>query len=252
MGQVLLSPAGTVLEEMARHGAVLRPSGADQVPKTGQFVYLVANRSDVLQLGKGDGARVRKCARGGLAGKHNKAFICAVGELVLGGKNSYALVDVGSKERASEVEGLLHRAIGVATNRDGATLIAGIPGRSIGAIHQGLWTRVRSHESYQMLDAVERQMADELFEVVTYATIKIRRTSGRVISSCQGDNLEGNILQNAGRCHLTNVFSKLTGQYLRYGKHLLSPTEFAARKADYVHSSCGGRPFVISNVPGLE
>lgn len=75
-------------------------------------------------------------------------------------------------------------------------------------------------------------MAEELFEFVTFATAKISRTSG-VVSSRQGDNLEGNILACVGKRYLINVFQKLTLTYFRYGKHRLSDEEFEAAKFEY-------------------
>ncbi len=239
-------PAARAVAEMARLGGLLRPAAAEDIPP-GEYVYLVSNGENVLQLGKGDQIRVRKCTRGGLAGKHNKAFICAVGELVLGRPNSYVLLRVPSKDHADAIEEQLHRHLGIVRNRDGATLIAGINERSIIGIHQALWARAKVTDSYRALEPVEQQMAEEMFELVTYATSRVLRSSGKVVSSVQADNLEGNILMNLGRQYLTNVFMRLTRQYLRYGPtHRLTDAQFAERKRKYAYTPKGAS-FVVSN-----
>lgn len=240
-------PASLALAEMTQLGNVLYPSRTAEVPE-GEFVYLVRNGEDVLQLGKGDGTRVRKVMRGGLAGKHNKAFVCAIGELVLGRPNGYALLPVPSKAEADAIEERLHRRLGIARNREGATLIGGIEARSITGLHEALWARAKTTDAYRALDPVERLMAEELFELVTYATTRVRRSSGNVISSRQGDNLEGNILMNVGRRYLANVFTKLSGDYLRYGPgHRLTDEEFANAKRGYAYVPTG-RPFDVTNL----
>lgn len=86
-------------------------------------------------------------------------------------------------------------------------------------------------------------MSEELFEIVTYARTKIHRTS-RIVTSCQGDNLEGNILSCVEKRYLINVFQKLTNSYLRYGKHRMSDEEFEAAKLRY-HYEPRRAPFEI-------
>ncbi|HZH13877.1 MAG TPA: hypothetical protein VE057_05900 [Archangium sp.] len=244
------SPASLALAEMAKLGSVYHPSCADEVP-VGEFVYLVSNGENILQLGKGDNDRVKKCTRGGLAGKHNKAFICAVGELVLGRPNSYALLRVQSKDCADVIEKKLQTDLGITRNKDGATLITGVDARSIVGIHEALWTRAKSTNAYRALDSVEQLMVEEMFEIATYATSRILRSSGRLISSKQADNLEGNILMNLGRRHLANIFMKLTGQYLRYrSTHRLTDDEFASMKFGYTYVP-KEQPFVVTNTAGL-
>lgn len=247
MGSLAAStPASLTMAAMAKLGPVLRPTRADAVPN-GEFVYLVANGENILQLGRGDGARVRKCTRGGLAGKHNKAFICAVGEMVLGSPNSYALLKVPSKDDADAIEERLLAALGITRNRDGATLVVGIAARSIAGIHEALWNQAKDTDAYRALDSVEQLMAEEMFEMATYATSRVLRRSGKVVPSTQADNLEGNILMNLGRSHLANVFMKLTGRYLRYGpKHLLTEDAFQNMKSRYTYTP-RGQPFVVSN-----
>lgn len=235
---------------MAKLGSVFHPSCADEVP-VGEFVYLVWNGENILQLGKGDNDRVRKCTRGATAGKHNKAFICAVGELILGMPNSYSLLRVPSKDHADAIEGKLQAGLGITRNKDGATLITGINARSITGLHEALWTLAKNTNSYRALDSVEQLMAEEMFEIATYATSRVLRSSGKVIPSKQADNLEGNILMNLGRRHLANIFMTLTGQYLRYGpKHRLTDDEFASVKSTYSYVP-KGQPFVVSNIAGL-
>jgi hypothetical protein len=89
-------------------------------------------------------------------------------------------------------------------------------------------------------------MAEELFELVTYATTEITRTSRRVVRSRQGDNLEGNILMNVKKAYLIHIYQKLTKCYHRYGEHKLSDEDFEAilrnysyipRRQDFVVSS---------------
>lgn len=201
---------------------------------------MVSNGSNVLQIGKGKGKRITKCMRGGLAGKHNKAFICALGELVLRQPNTYAYV-VLAHDCIKDAERELHKCLGVETNQDSATLIEGVECRSITGIHKALWTQAKDTDSYQMLDPIEQLMAEELFEVVTFATTKIQRSSG-FVSSRQGDNLEGNILNKIGKRYLINVFIKLTDGYLRYGKHCMQPKCFEYFKQSY-HYIPHGKPF---------
>lgn len=202
---------------------------------------MVSNSSNILQIGKGKGQRITKCMRGGLAGKHNKVFICAIGELVLGQPNSYAYVPLPS-DYVHDAEKELHKCIGVETNQDCATLIAGINSQQMPEIHQALWAQAKSTARYRTLDWVEQQMAEELFELVTYATTKIQRSS-RVVPSRYGDNLEGNILKKICKNYLINVFIKLTDGYLRYGKHCLTPQEFESCKQSYPPYISHGKPF---------
>ena len=45
------------------------------------------------------------------------------------------------------------------------------------------------------MDSIEKLMALELYELVTFGTSRITRSSGKVMSGKQADNLEGNILK---------------------------------------------------------
>ena len=241
----MYSPSEIALQKLQTLGEVYHPGTAKDVCKKEnyKYVYLVYNGSNVLQLGSGAYERIKKCMRGGLAGKHNKAFICAIGELVLGQPNAYAYVLLPSN-RVKDEERELHRCLGVETNKDGATLIAGIEGRSILEIHQALWMRVKDTTLYRKLDSIEKQMAEELFELVTYATTKIQRTN-KIVSSRQGDNLEGNILKKIDKNYLIDVFIKLTNGYLRYRKHRMDPQEFEDFKRSYSPYISHGKPFEI-------
>jgi hypothetical protein len=236
-------PGQVALDNLRALGQVVSAREAGDVREKGYYVYLVYNGPSVLQLGKGKSKRMNKCMRGGLAGKHNKAFICAIGEIALGQPNEYAYVRMQSKEAAEEKEAWLHNALGVKTNQEGATLIVGIQCQSIPDIHKSLWERAKTTGRYRALDPVEQQMAEELFELVTYATTKIKRPN-KIVSSFQGDNLEGNILMKIGKCYLSNVFEKLTDGYLRYGKHLMTSFGFEDSKRSYSYSPRGGNFFV--------
>ncbi len=239
------SPSEIALQKLQNLGEVYYPGKAQDVRKKEnyKYVYLVYNGPNVLQLGKGGYKRIKKCMRGGLAGKHNKAFICAIGELVLGQPNTYAYVFLPS-DRVKDAEMEIHRCLGVETNKDGATLIAGIEDRSILGIHQALWMQAKDTTLYRALDSIEKQMAEELFELVTYATTKIQRTK-KIVASRQGDNLEGNILEKIGKSYLIDIFIKLTNGYLRYGKHRMDRQEFEDFKRSYSPYISNGKPFEI-------
>jgi hypothetical protein len=232
------NPSKLLLQKLLemREEVIYRSSASD-VREKGKYVYMISNGSNVLQIGKGKGKRMTKCMREGLAGKHNKAFICAIGELVLGQPNTYTYV-VPKHNRVKDLEIMLHKCVGINTNQECATLIEGIECRSMLGTHQALWALAKDTARYKMLDSVEQEMAEELFELVTYATVKIQRTS-RVVSSHHGDNLEGNILKKINKNYLSNVFMKLTDNYLRYGKHRMTNDEFSACKRQYYYEPYG-------------
>lgn len=238
--------ADQALAELARLGSVCSAQSADEMPKRGHpghFVYLVTNGDNVIQLGQGNAERMRKCTRGELAGKHNKAFICAMSELAFGTPNRYFFVECGPRARAVKAEASIHRALGIRTNRDGATLINGCDSMSIRGIQEYLWPLIKATRQYGTLDDVERLMAEELFQLMTYGQTKVKR-SGGVITSKSGDNLEGNILMNVNKAYLANVFSKLSQSYLRYGKHLLTESEYSSVKKRYEYSPMSA-PFIV-------
>ena len=139
------TPSQIALEVLQDLGDVIHAHDAGEVHDGGYYVYLVYNGPNVLQVGQGRRSRMKKCMRGGLAGKHNKAFICAVGELVFGQPNKYAYVRMSSPDAVQSAEKRLHCALGVTTNQHSATLIEGIQLQSIPEIHAALW-RCKGHE----------------------------------------------------------------------------------------------------------
>ena len=237
------NPSKLILERLKAFGEVNYPQTPKDVrlKENEKCIYMISNGSNVLQIGQGNRKCLCSCMRGGLASKHNKAFICAIAELVFGQPNAYAYVSLAS-DRVKNAERELHQYLGVETNKESATVIEGIECRSILEIHQALWIRAKDTDCYKALDSIEKEMAEELFELVTYATVKIQR-SNRLISSCQGDNLEGNILKKIGKNYLIDVFIKLTNGYLRYGIHRMKPQEFENCKQTYLSYKHHGKPF---------
>lgn len=189
-------------------------------------VYAVVNGSNILQIGHGSGKRASLVMRGSLACKHNKAFICSIAEAISGAPNDYFALAFASKDEASKVEKQLHQALGIRTNQDGATVIGGIDCSSIESIHVGLWRLFRQNTTYRALNDGERALAEQLFEIVTFAKTKVTRTS-KTVSSVQGDNLEGNILMRINRAHVIPIYQKITNSYHRYGVHCPSDAEMS-------------------------
>lgn len=221
------SPRSRVIAALATAGTVRFPREPNDVPRTERpelLAYAVFNGEAVLHVGKGDRVRMRKCMRGGLAGKHDKAFVCALGEIALGAPNDYACV---VSDRAAEVESAAHAALGGSARV--ATRIEGVAADTLLGVHTWLWERTKQTPSYAALDPVERAMAEELFEVVAYATTRVS------VASHDGDNLEGHILAAIDRAYLIPVFEKLTSGYLRYRKHRPGAAAFEARKRGYTY-----------------
>lgn len=210
----------------------------------GYYVYMVYNGESIPQIGHGSGDRLSKCVRGTTAKKHNKAFICALTEVISENLNQYVYVALNSKNEAIKVEKNIHESLGIRTNRDGATIIEGINSTDIVGIHKELWEKVKKKPNYNNLTLKEKNMAEELFEIVTYATTRVKRNSGETTPSWQGDNLEGNILMNVNKAYLINIYQKLTNNYHKYGIHKLSEEDFKQilEKYSYVPH---GKPFEI-------
>lgn len=192
----------------------------------GFYVYMIYNGKSIAQIGHGSGDRLCKCIRGTLAKKHNKAFICALTEVITGNLNKYAYIKLKSKAEAIKVEKNIHEIMGIRTNKDGATIIENVTSTEIEGIHKELWELVKLKPIYINFSEIEKQMAEELFEIVTFATIKVRRSSGKITKSKQGDNLEGNILMNIKKAYLIHIYQKLTNNYHKYGVHKLNDNEF--------------------------
>ena len=227
--------AGTELKEMA-----------PQAIKTfDHVVYGITNGYDILQIGKGSKARAIKCMRGSLAAKHNKAFICAVYETITGIKNRYFAFPCGSGDEADTLERALHQRFGVSTNGTAACVLSDRIGPlRVDQVHLHLVDRLRITAVFKSLSDREKQLAEQLFDLVTYGATIIERKNASVTSR-QGDNLEGNILVACGRNHLIPVLKKLSGDYLRYGKHAPAPVFFQSLMERQFRYVVQGRPFKL-------
>lgn len=155
MAKTLSSPRTSVLQHFALLGSVELVSDTSQVTGSGYRLYAVFNGDTVLQVGKGSAGRMKKVMRGSLAGKHNKSFICSMGEVIFARKNTYAYV-ILPREAAAAAESAVHAAMGVQTNRQPATWIPGIEARTMEELHVAIWERVQLAPGFQKLDSVEK------------------------------------------------------------------------------------------------
>lgn len=226
-------------------GTELREMEPDAIKRLDHVVYGVTNGRDVLQIGKGSGARAAKCMRGALAAKHNKAFICAVYETITGVKNRYFAFPCASRAEAEGREAALHQRFGITTNGYAACVLCDRPGPlTIEQVHAHVVDRLRATPAFESLSANEAQLAAQLFDLVTYGTTCVARRNG-VVRSVQGDNLEGNILVACGRNHLIPVLEKLTDGYLRYGNHMPRPVFMRCLMGRRFRYVVRGRPFEL-------
>ena len=241
-----------VLAALSEHGTVQRIRRIEDAPDFGYHVYAVFNGPEVLQIGRGSGARMQSCMRGALARRHSKAFICAFGERVLGRHNEYAYIEVyadsapARKERSKRIEHLVHERFGIRTNVDAACLIAGLTDAgpvSIRSVNHWLWERVVVSDAYRGLSAERMAMAEELMDLVTWGTVCERKTAS-VRLTHQGDLLEGHMLEKIGKAYLIHIFQELTRDYLLYGCHKLSDEVFRAREEAHKYVP-RGTPFEI-------
>jgi hypothetical protein len=208
-----------VAELMRRHGTVYEVDAKSALRLT-DCVYAVVNGEDVLQLGKGSGARAAKTMRGSIAAKHNKAFVCSMYEAITGLPNRYIAVECPSRSHAEAAERELHSALGISTNQDAAVVLRGHSRRwTMRALHCHVVERVLSSAVFAALTEREQRLAHQLFDLICFGTTRVLRSS-KTISSTQGDNLEGNILVAVRRQHLIPIFLKLSNNYFRYGLHL--------------------------------
>lgn len=225
--------------------AGLRAMKRDAIKALPHVVYGVVNGADILQIGQGSGERAAKCMRGSLAAKHNKAFICAVYETISGAANRYFAFKCKSADEARCRERELHRALGVNTNDTAACILSGVPGPlTMEQVHVHVVARLRTTDTFRKLTEAEVHLAEQLFDLVTYATTRVSR-SKNVVKSVQGDNLEGNILVACNRNHLIPVFQTLSHNYLRYQKHVpdrIFMQELLGLPFRYV---VAGRPFHV-------
>ncbi|MCY1001035.1 hypothetical protein OWM54_28175 [Myxococcus sp. MISCRS1] len=235
--------AAKVLAVLSEHGAVTRIQRIENAPESGYHVYAVFNGPDVLQIGHGKDGRMRSCMRGALAKRHNKAFICALGEKVLGRRNEYAFIEVDSKEQAERIEEHVHAQFGIRTNDDAACLISGLTDVgpvSVERVNRWLWQEVVGLSAYRNLSPGRKVMAEELMDLVTWCTVR-ERGPGRNRLTAQGDLLEGHTLAKLDKAHLIHIFQELTDDYLRYGSHKLTDEAFRAREQGYQYAPRGAR-----------
>ena len=225
MVKSLLSSRGDLVEYVPGQNAQI----------DGYYVYMVYNQDNIAQVGHGSGDRLSKCVRGTTAKKHNKAFICALAEVLGETPNRYCYVKVESKKHAEDFERLVHTALGVRTNKDGATVIEGVVASDIIGIHTELWNMLKATDRFSQLTEKEKMMAEELFDVVTYGTTMVKRSSGKIVPSTKGDNLEGNILMCVGKAYLIQIYQKLTDSYHKYGIHKLSEESYQEILSQYTY-----------------
>ncbi len=96
--------------------------------------------------------------------------------------------------------------MGITTNIKAATFIDKMTNEGITKFHIFLWERFKEHTIYKQMDSIEKLMALELYELVTFGTSRISRTSGKVMSSKHADNLEGNIFMCLDKSYLTTIW----------------------------------------------
>jgi hypothetical protein len=214
-------------------------------PRTDHVVYAVTNGDNILQIGHGSKKRALSVARGSLAKKHNKAFICSLGEAALGGINEYRYISAKSKDDAKKTEEQIHTNLGIKTGVDVASCLANFKfPLSVLEVHQELWERFKTTSMYKSLNSQELTLAHQLFEYVTFATTRIQRTK-KPVESDTGDNLEGNIMKAVERHHLIPIYQKITNSYHRYIKHCPTASEMNAVMAGAVTYTPKNKPFVI-------
>ena len=233
-------------------GTVLKEMTPKAIERLGNVVYGITNGRDILQIGKGScGVRASKCMRGSLASKHNKAFICAVYETITGTPNRYFAYECASKSDAEMLERELHRHFHVDTNCNAACVLSDRKGPlTVEQVHLHVIDRLRSTSVFKSLSDREKQLAEQLFDLVTYGSTVVTHTSKKITTSCQGDNLEGTILVNCGRNHLIPVLQKLTDNYLRYVTHAPTPSFYQRLMERQFRYVVQGKKLKICGVSG--
>lgn len=236
-----------LLASFCKYGNLQKITSLDGIPST-NYIYAVVNGDNVLQIGKSgpkNKGRLKLVFKGSILGKHNKAFICGLYPHISGNNNEYYAISLNEGADKSKVEQLIHGDMGITTNVQAATFIDDLTNKGIIEFHEFLWDKFREIDCYKQMDSTEKQMALELFELVTYGKTKITRSSGKVVTSSQADNLEGNILKCLGKKYLTTVWLKMCNQYFRYGNaHSISPEMFEVVKSTY-HYIQRGLPFDV-------
>lgn len=236
-----------VLSSLRKHGDITQITNLKSIPKS-DYIYCVINGNNVLQIGKSspsNGGRLKKIFKGSVLSKHNKAFICGLYPSLVNSPNEFYLVPLTKEQDKSVIENAIHNDMGISTNIQAATFIDEIGNGSISMFHKFLWERFKAHQRYNQMDYIERLMALELYELVTFGTSRITRSSGRCTSSKQADNLEGNILKCLNKGYLTTIWLMMCNNYFRYGPaHTISNDEFQFVKANYSYIEHGA-PFNV-------
>jgi len=235
------------LNSFKKHGLVKQVHTLDDIPKT-DYIYAVINGDNVLQIGKsspGNKGRLKLVFKGSILGKHNKAFICGLYSSLVDYDNEYYVIALTEDQDKSIVENNIHKDMGINTNVRASTFIDDLTNEGIPKFHLLLWEKFKAHPRYQQMDEIEKLMSLELYELVTFGTSKITRTSGKIKPSKQADNLEGNILKCLDKRYLTTVWLKMCNNYFRYGNaHSISNTEFQVVKETYQYRERGA-PFKV-------
>lgn len=232
---------------LSKQGNIIPINSLNDIPKT-DYIYTVVNGGNILQIGKStptNGGRLKKVFKGSIVGKHNKAFICGLYPSIVNRDNEYFAIALNKSQDKAIIEQIIHLEMGVSTNMNAATLIDDCTNLSIPELHTLLWQRFKKGSIYNRMDSIEKQMALELFELVTLGTTRIKRTSGEITSSKQADNLEGNILKCVDKRYLTTIWLMMCDNYFRYGnKHSINRIDFALEKKRYDYQE-KGIPFEV-------
>jgi len=236
-----------ILNTLKKHGTVKNVRNLDDIPKT-DYIYTVINGDNILQIGKsspGNKGRLKLVFKGSILGKHNKAFICGLYPSLVGFDNEYYAVALEEYQDKSVIESAIHEDMGIKTNVKAATFIDDLTNKGIPEFHLLIWEKFKEHPRYIQMDKIEKLMALELYELVTFGTSKITRTSGKIKPSKQADNLEGNILKCLDKRYLTTIWLKMCNNYFRYGNaHSISNNEFQEVKEKYKYEERGA-PFQV-------
>lgn len=236
-----------ILNTLNKYGKIIEVHKLDDIPKT-DYVYTVVNGDNVLQIGKsspGNKGRLKLVFKGSILGKHNKAFICGLYPNLVGMDNEYYAIPLSSDKDKSVIESNIHKDMGIKTNVKAATFIDNLTNQGIADLHLFLWEKFKQHPKYKQMDKIEKLMALELYELVTFGTSRITRTSGKIKPSKQADNLEGNILKCLDKRYLTTIWLKMCNDYFRYGNaHSITNNEFQAVKEKYKYIE-HGVPFQV-------
>ena len=231
-----------ILNSLKKHGKVTQILTLNDIPTT-DYIYTVINGDNVLQVGKsspGNRGRLKLVFNGSILGKHNKAFICGLYPSLVSSVNEYYVIALTKGNDKAIVESAIHQEMGITTNVKAATFIDQISNEGIPKFHLLLWERFKEDPVYKQMDAIEKLMALELYELVTFGTSQITRTCGKIRPSRQADNLEGNILKCLDKLYLTTIWLKMCKGYFRYGNaHSISDSEFLAAKENYQYEEFG-------------